>query len=130
MDRRSCVLLAAATLLSAVLAAPALAASTTPRPKLTCDAPSTSRAAAPAAGAQATYPAGNAGSVVVQRVDATTLRIVSANPSGGWTQQVMAQSGPRVRVKFTNSGGEVERFASSLNKKGTEIHNRVTHCHH
>jgi hypothetical protein len=131
MDGRFCVLLAAATFVSAVPAVPTFAASTTPRPKLTCDAPSTNHAPAPAAGAQGTYPAGSAGSVVVQRADATNLQIVKTNPSGGWTPQVVAQSGPKVRVKFVNAGsGEVERFASSLNKKGTEIHNRATHCHH
>jgi hypothetical protein len=131
MDRRFRLLTAAVTLVSAVSTAPVFAASTAPPPKLTCDAPKTSRAPAPAAGAQGTYTAESAGSVVVERVDATNLRVVSENPNGGWTPQVVAPSGPRVRVKFGNTAtGEVERFAASLNKKGSEIHNRATHCHH
>jgi hypothetical protein len=131
MDRRLWALSAAVTLVSAVPTAPAFAASTAPPAKLVCDAPKTSHAPAPAAGAQGTYTAESAGSVVVQRADATNLQVISASPTSGWTEQVVAQSGPRVRVKFSNAAsGEVERFAASLNKKGTEIHTRVTHCHH
>src|SRR2546421_11573069 len=128
MSRRLFVVLAAIGLLGVVSAGPTLAAT---RPPLVCNPPNAQHLAAPALGAQTPYPAASAGSVVLQRVDTGTLQVVTVNPNGGWTDQVVTGSGPKNKVKFLNAaGGLVTRFAAGLSKKGTQIHVRVTECHH
>jgi hypothetical protein len=127
MSRRLGVALAAIGL-CAVSAGPTFAATHAP---LVCNPPNAQHVGAPAPGTQASYPAGSAGSVDVQRIDAVTLQVVRANPSAGWTDQVVTGSGPKDKVRFLNAAsGQVTRFAAGLNKKGTEIHLRVTECHH
>jgi hypothetical protein len=127
MSRRLGAALAAIGL-CAVTAGPTFAAT---HPPLVCNPPSVQQLGAPALGTQTSYPAASAGSVVVQRVDTGTLQVVAANPNGGWTDQVMTGSGPRDKVKFLNAAGrQVTRFAAALNKKGTQVHVRVTECHH
>ena len=97
----------------------------------TCDAPATDRGPAPQVGdAAQTYEAGEAGSVDVERLSDTELRIAQASPNDGWTEEVKVPSGPRVNVRFTRQGQSPSliRFAASMDQKGTEIHIRVTSC--
>jgi hypothetical protein len=77
-----------------------------------------------------THEAGQAGSVDVERLSATELRVVKATPNDGWTEQVAVPSGPRVTVKFSRQGQSPSliRFAASMDQKGTMIHIRVTSC--
>jgi hypothetical protein len=77
-----------------------------------------------------THESGEAGSVDIERLSATELRVVKATPKDGWTEQVAAPSGPRVTVKFTRQGQSPSliRFAASMDQKGTMIHVRVTSC--
>ncbi len=127
MSRRLCVALAAIGL-CAVSAGPTVAAT---HPPLVCNPASVQHLGAPAPGAQASYPAAGAGSVVLQRIDSGTLQVASVNPNGGWTDQVTTGSGSKDKVKFLNAAaGQVTRFAAGLNKKGSQIHIRVTECHH
>jgi hypothetical protein len=96
-----------------------------------CDPPVTNQSAAPQMGdAPQSYEAGEAGSVDVERLSDTELRVAKATPSDGWTEQVATPSGPRITVKFTRQGQSPSliRFAASMDQKGTMIHVRVTSC--
>jgi hypothetical protein len=96
-----------------------------------CDPPQTEQGPAPQVGdAPQSHEAGEAGSVQVERLSDTELRVASATPNDGWTEQVATPSGPRVTVKFTRQGQSpsLMRFAASMDQKGTMIHVRVTSC--
>ena len=96
-----------------------------------CDPPETNKGPAPQAGdAAQTHEAGEAGSVEVERLSETELRVVSATANDGWTEQVATPSGPRVTVKFTRQGQSptLIRFAATMDQRGTMIHTRVTSC--
>jgi hypothetical protein len=77
-----------------------------------------------------TYDAGEAGTVDVERLSDTELRVAGAKANDGWTEQVATPSGPRITVKFTRQGQSPSliRFAASMDQKGTMIHVRVTNC--
>jgi hypothetical protein len=97
----------------------------------TCDPPETEQNPAPQIGdSPQSYGAGDAGSVDVERLSDTELRIAKASANDGWSQQVTAPSGPRVTVKFSRPGQSPSliRFAASMDQKGTMIHVRVTSC--
>jgi hypothetical protein len=96
-----------------------------------CDPPETNQGPAPQPGdAPQTHDAGEAGSVELERLSDTELRVVKAVANDGWNQQVATPSGPRVTVKFTRQGQSptLIRFAASMDQKGTMIHVRVTSC--
>lgn len=96
-----------------------------------CDPPETKQDPAPQMGdAPQTHEAGQAGSVDVERLSDTELRVVQATPNDGWTEQVATPSGPRVTVKFTRQGQSPSliRFAATMDQRGTMIHVRVTSC--
>jgi hypothetical protein len=96
-----------------------------------CDPPETKQDPAPQMGdAAMTYDAGEAGTVDVERLSDTDLRVAGAAANDGWTEQVATPSGPRVTVKFTRQGQSPSliRFAASMDQKGTMIHVRVTSC--
>ncbi|HEV8625354.1 MAG TPA: hypothetical protein VG034_12910 [Acidimicrobiia bacterium] len=96
-----------------------------------CDPPETNQGPAPQMGdAPQTHEAGEAGSVDVERLSDTELRVAQASPNDGWTEQVATPSGPRITVKFTRQGQSPSliRFAASMDQKGTMIHVRVTNC--
>lgn len=96
-----------------------------------CDPPATEKGPAPQTGdAPQTHEAGEAGSVDVERLSETELRVVNATANDGWTEQVATPSGPRVTVKFTRQGESptLIRFAASMDQRGTMIHTRVTSC--
>ena len=96
-----------------------------------CDPPETEQGPAPQAGdAPQSHNAGEAGSVDVERLSDSELRVVKATANDGWTEQVATPSGPRVTVKFTRQGQSPSliRFAASMDQKGTMIHVRVTSC--
>ncbi len=96
-----------------------------------CDPPETKQDPAPQVGdAAQTHEAGEAGSVDVERLSDTELRVAGANANDGWTEQVATPSGPRVTVKFTRQGQSPSliRFAATMDQKGTMIHVRVTNC--
>jgi hypothetical protein len=92
--------------------------------------PETNQYKAPEEGKAGSYDAGDAGTVEVERTSPTDLNIAQATPNPGWTQNSTAPSGPRVKVKFTNSAGPpwVVRFAASMDNAGQMIHIRVTTC--
>ena len=97
----------------------------------TCNPPETNQGPAPQMGEPAqTHEAGPAGTVDVERLSETELRIAKATPNDGWVEQVSAPSGPRVTVKFTRQGQSptLIRFAASMDQKGSMIHIRVTSC--
>jgi len=96
-----------------------------------CDQPETNKGPAPQMGdAAQTHEAGEAGSVDVERLSDTELRVVGATANDGWTEQVATPSGPRVTVKFTRQGQSPSliRFAATMDQRGTMIHVRVTSC--
>jgi hypothetical protein len=96
-----------------------------------CDPPETNKGPAPQMGdAAQTHEAGEAGSVDVERLSDTELRIAGATANDGWTEQVATPSGPRVTVKFTRQGQSPSliRFAATMDQRGTMIHVRVTSC--
>jgi hypothetical protein len=96
-----------------------------------CDPPVTDKGPAPQMGdAAQTYEAGEAGSVDVERLSETELRIAGATANDGWTEQVANPSGPRVTVKFTRQGQSPSliRFAAQMDQRGSMIHVRVTSC--
>ena len=96
-----------------------------------CDTPETNKGPAPQMGdAAQTHEAGEAGSVDVERLSETELRIAGASANDGWTEQVATPSGPRVTVKFTRQGQSpsLMRFAATMDQRGTMIHVRVTSC--
>jgi hypothetical protein len=96
-----------------------------------CDPPETKQDPAPQMGdAAMTYDAGEAGTVDVERLSDTELRVAGAAANDGWTEQVATPSGPRITVKFTRQGASPSliRFAASMDQKGTMIHVRVTSC--
>jgi hypothetical protein len=101
------------------------------RSSTVCDPPETNQGPAPQMGdGPQTHESGEAGSVDIERLSDTELRVVKATPNDGWTEQVAAPSGPRVTVKFTRQGQSPSliRFAASMDQKGTMIHTRVTNC--
>lgn len=96
-----------------------------------CDPPEINKGPAPQAGeAPQTHEAGEAGSVDVERLSDTELRVAGASAKDGWTEQVATPSGPRVTVKFTRQGQSPSliRFAATMDQRGTMIHTRVTSC--
>jgi hypothetical protein len=96
-----------------------------------CDPPEINKGPAPQAGEPPqTHEAGEAGSVDVERLSDTELRIAGASANDGWTEQVATPSGPRVTVKFTRQGQSptLIRFAATMDQRGTMIHTRVTSC--
>lgn len=96
-----------------------------------CDPPDTKKDPAPQMGdAAQTHEAGEAGSVDVERLSDTELRVAGASANDGWTEQVATPSGPRVTVKFTRQGQSPSliRFAATMDQRGTMIHVRVTSC--
>ncbi|HLF40992.1 MAG TPA: hypothetical protein VI854_05900 [Acidimicrobiia bacterium] len=67
----------------------------------------------------------------MEKVSASELRIVSVTPNDGWSREVTAESGPRVKVRFKQVGvpePATTRFAATLNDDGSEIHIKVTTC--
>lgn len=97
----------------------------------TCATPETNQSPAPQMGDPAqNYQAGDAGSVDIERLSATELRVSKAMPNDGWTEQVAVPSGPRVTVKFTRQGQSPSliRLAASMDQKGAMIHVRVQSC--
>ncbi|MGH9041904.1 MAG: hypothetical protein ACRDZ3_16920 [Acidimicrobiia bacterium] len=99
-------------------------------PSDNCATPETLQEPAPAEGETVIYPAGESGEVEVSRVSPTELEIVSATAADGWTAEVTAPTGPRVKVRFVDSANTSNktRFAASMDQKGEEIHVRVTNC--
>jgi hypothetical protein len=96
-----------------------------------CAPPQTDQGPAPQVGeAPQNHAAGDAGSVDVERLSPTELRVAKAAPNDGWQQQVTAPSGPRVTVKFARPGSSpsVVRFAASMDQAGRMIHIRVQAC--
>lgn len=96
-----------------------------------CDPPVTDRGPAPQMGEEPqTHEAGEAGTVEVERLSDTELRIAGAKANDGWTEQIANPSGPRVTVKFTRQGQSpsLVRFAAQMDQRGTMIHVRVTSC--
>ena len=95
-----------------------------------CGTPETIQEPAPAEGETVIYPAGEAGQVEVSRASATELEIVDAVANDGWTAEVTAPTGPRVKVRFVDNANSSAktRFAASMDEKGEEIHVRVTSC--
>jgi hypothetical protein len=97
----------------------------------TCNAPETNQGPAPQMGEPAqSHDADPAGTVDVERLSETELRVAKATPNDGWVEQVATASGPRITVKFTRQGQSPSliRFAASMDQKGTMIHIRVTSC--
>jgi hypothetical protein len=96
-----------------------------------CGQPDTAHSPAPQVGDDPqAHEAGEAGTVEVERLSQTELRIAKATANDGWTHQVTAPSGPRVNVRFTRPGQSPSliRFAASMDQAGQEIHVRVTTC--
>jgi len=96
-----------------------------------CAPAQTDQGPAPQVGeAPQNHGAGDAGTVDVERLSASELRVAKASANDGWTQQVTAPSGPRVTVKFSHPGGSpsVVRFAASMDQAGRMIHIRVQAC--
>ncbi len=98
-------------------------------PSGNCAAPVQSHEPAPAEGASAVYPAGEAGEVEVSRRSATELEIIEAVANDGWTAEVTAPTGPRVKVRFVETATSSKtRFAAQMDDHGEEIHLRVESC--
>jgi len=134
MLRRICLVLGAAALTASLTAAPSFAATGTTgktHTKLTCDPSTKNKASSPAIGTTGTFQAGAAGSVVIKRVDGSTISVASVNPAGGWTDTVSTASGRRVRVLFRNSGtAELQHLGVGLSARGTFVMVTTSHCHH
>lgn len=100
-----------------------------PAPSGNCAAPVQTHEPAPAEGQSAVYPAGDAGEVEVSRTSATELEIVNATANDGWTAEVTAPTGPRVKARFVEDATSSKtRFAASMDQHGDEIHIRVEDC--
>jgi hypothetical protein len=101
-----------------------------PAPSDNCATPETAHSPAPAEGASEIYPAGEAGQVEVSRTSATDLEIVDAVANDGWTAEITAPTGPRVKVRFVDNANSSSktRFAAAMDQNGEEIHVRVTSC--
>ena len=96
-----------------------------------CAQPDTVHSPAPQVGDDPqAHEAGEAGTVEVERLSQTELRIAKATANDGWTHQVTGPSGTRVNVRFTRPGQSPSliRFAASMDQAGQEIHVRVTTC--
>jgi len=135
VSRRLLVAVSSAALVGTFFAAPSFAATGTTTPpthtKLTCDPATKVKGTAPAIGASATFQAGNAGSVVIQRVDATTLKVASTKANSGWTATVTGPQGHRVKVTFADTTTrELQHFGIGLSARGTFVMTSTSHCHH
>jgi len=96
-----------------------------------CGAPQTNQGPAPQVGqAPQSHPAGEGGSVDIERASPTELRVAKANPNNGWQPEVTGPSGPRITVKFTHPGysPSLIHFAASMDQAGRMIHTRVQSC--
>ena len=96
-----------------------------------CAPPQTDQAPAPQVGEPAqNHAAGDAGTVDIERLSPSELRIAKVNANNGWQETVTAPSGPRVTVKFTRSGASptLVRLAASMDQAGRMIHIRVQSC--
>ena len=135
IPRRLIVAAASATLAGTLFAAPSFATTgpTTPptHTKLTCDPSTKNKTTAPAIGAQTTFQAGSAGSVVIKRTDATTLTVASTAATAGWTATVTVPSARRVKVTFSDTTTrELQHFGIGLSARGTVVMMSTSHCHH
>jgi len=132
--RRLLIAVSSAALVGTLFAAPSFATTRTTPPvhtRLTCDPSTKNKATAPAIGAQATFQAGAAGSVVIKRVDPTTISVASTSGAAGWTATVSAPSGRRVKVSFLESTTrELQHFGVGLSARGTFVMVSTSHCHH
>ncbi|MGH2669522.1 MAG: hypothetical protein ACRDH5_10510 [bacterium] len=94
-----------------------------------CSTPETLQEPAPAEGESVIYPAGDAGEVEVSRLSPTELEIVEAVANDGWSSEVTAPSGPRVKARFVETASSNKtRFAAQMDQAGEEIHVRVESC--
>ena len=51
--------------------------------------------------------------------------------ASGWTANVTAASGHRIKVNFTNATTrELQHFGISLSARGTFVMTATSHCHH
>jgi hypothetical protein len=135
IPRRLLVLVGSATLVGSLFAAPSFASTGTTTPpthtKLTCDPATKNKATAPTIGAQASYQAGSAGSVVIKRTDATTLTVGPTSPTSGWTANATVASGRRVKVSFADATTrELQHLGVGLSARGTFVMVTTSHCHH
>jgi Predicted solute binding protein len=104
-------------------------ATDSPAPSGNCSEPVQTHEAAPAEGESVIYPAGDAGEVEVSRLSATELEIIEAVANDGWTSEVTAPSGPRVKARFVETASSNKtRFAAQMDQAGEEIHVRVESC--
>lgn len=135
IPRRLLVAVGSAALVGTLFSAPSFATTGTTTPpshtKLTCDPAIKNKATAPVINATATYQAGNAGSVIIKRTDATTLTVSSTKASAGWTATVTVASGHRVKVSFADTTTrELQHFGIGLSARGTFVMVSTSHCHH
>jgi hypothetical protein len=96
-----------------------------------CGQPQTNQGPAPQTGQPPqNHPAGDAGTVDIERASPTDLRVARANPNNGWQPEVTAPSGPRITVKFTRPGysPSLIHFAATMDQAGRMIHTRVQSC--
>ncbi|HVW32553.1 MAG TPA: hypothetical protein VHL53_08450 [Acidimicrobiia bacterium] len=96
-----------------------------------CAPPQTDQGPAPQVGEPPqNHAAGDAGTVDIERLSPSELRIAKVNANSGWQETVTSPSGPRVTVKFTRSGASptLIRLAASMDQAGRMIHIRVQSC--
>lgn len=104
-------------------------AADSPAPSGNCSEPVQTHEPAPAEGETVIYPAGDAGEVEVSRLSPTELEIVEAVANDGWSSEVTAPSGPRVKARFVETASSNKtRFAAQMDQAGEEIHVRVESC--
>jgi hypothetical protein len=86
----------------------------------------------PAVGASVVVPAGAAGTVTLKRTSTTNLQVVTVKPATGWTDNVVAASGTKVRVHFrmVKPSGEIDsvRFIAHMNAANTKLDVRLVAC--
>jgi cytoskeletal protein RodZ len=120
----------ASTTTSAAAADPDSGGSASPDPADNCATPERTHAPAPAEGDSEVYPAGEAGEVEVVRSSPTDLEVGQVAAADGWTAETTEPSGPRVKVRFSDSANPSSkiRFTASMDQAGEEIHVKVTSC--
>lgn len=99
-------------------------------PGATCEPTQKVSMPAPAVGTQETYQADEAGAVTVARTGEIELTIVTATPNSGWANGTQTPTGSRVAARFYEQATtHVVRFVAELNRTGTSLYLRTTHCH-
>ena len=119
--RSARVVLAAAVVLGGMTIAATPVGASTRAAGITCGPKTVTAHPAPGVGQQETFTVGAGGTVTLQQLSTTTLKVTDADANSGWKVQIITRSSTRPHVGFQGIGmpDNQVRFWARLNTLGT-----------